>query len=372
MDVSNSQTLIHRYFASTTQPKAQCEPNNNSDSERAPHLREADEAALLAESHWQLYRTLSDDGGGDDEGESSNDSGDSFQNIWDILDKIETLARCTKVDSTHKRGDLALKLRVILKKWRADKLDRAPRKLLYLLDGTYPKDELRASSLKGTDIHKVALFRTLADQVGLRVGLVAIEELCWGVVYESEGFECEGEEASSVTRFVDMNGKHISDTLEHYEEATFPDCDTLRDNVSDGPYMEEEIDSVGRDSAVPHRVVTRLAQRAALVIWPVYEDFSVLYTGKDAIKKAAADVQSISSRHASLIEDDLVQLLLSRALQSPKLIVQAVCRVALRWRRLPLWNRAIEKCCQDSVAILSPKQVFDAIQCFGLESVQRE
>ncbi|KAI0796379.1 hypothetical protein BC629DRAFT_291461 [Irpex lacteus] len=372
MSVTKSQSLIHQYFTSTTQPNVGCEQNSTSCTERPSHLREADEAAQLAERHWQLHRTLLDEGGRDDEDESSSDSEDSFNDIWNILNEIDTLAGCPKVASTHKRGDLALKLRAILEKWRAGELEDAPTKLLYLLDGTYPKEELRASALQDSDVHKVALFRTLADQIGLRVGLVAIENTKWGVEYEDEEFANNHDmEETTVECFVDMSGRHVSDTLEDYEEATFPDWDTLCDHVGDGPYVEEEMES---NPDYGTRTVMRLTQRAALVIWPTHEDFSVLYTGDDAIAKAAADVKAITSRHASIIENDLVASLLERAEESPKLIAQAVCQVAVRWRRVSLWKSAIEDCCQDGVtsSLLSAMEVFDAIQSFGLDSIQQE
>ncbi len=102
------------------------------------------------------------------------------------------------------------------------------------------------------------------------------------------------------------------------------------------------------------------------------EDFAGLYTGDDTIAKAAHDIQSMSSLTSSVVEDDLVLSLLSRAPENPGLILQAVCQVALQRRRVSLWTSAIEKCCQDGVAFLSAQQVIDAIQCFGLESIQQE
>ncbi|KAI0796385.1 hypothetical protein BC629DRAFT_1505181 [Irpex lacteus] len=102
------------------------------------------------------------------------------------------------------------------------------------------------------------------------------------------------------------------------------------------------------------------------------EDFAVLYTGDDTIAKAAHDIQSMSSLTSSVVEDDLVSSLLSRAPDNPELILQAVCQVALQRRRVSLWTSAIDKCCQDGVALLSAQQVIEAIRCFGFESIQQE
>lgn len=64
-------------------------------------------------------------------------------------------------------------IRGTLLTWR-DSAETDPQKIILLLEHNYPEDRLQPGSLKGADAHKLAIFRTLAAQLGFQVGLVKV------------------------------------------------------------------------------------------------------------------------------------------------------------------------------------------------------
>ncbi|KAF8954905.1 hypothetical protein BDZ97DRAFT_1970033 [Flammula alnicola] len=89
-------------------------------------------------------------------------------------------------------SDNADQLRRILKKWhlRRYKKEPEPRFVAYLLQHQYSAANLTAgqSALKGTDKHRVAVLREVAEELGYLVGLASLEHIVSGTA-EPEDYE---------------------------------------------------------------------------------------------------------------------------------------------------------------------------------------
>ncbi|KAF8908584.1 hypothetical protein CPB84DRAFT_1744211 [Gymnopilus junonius] len=78
-------------------------------------------------------------------------------------------------------------LRRILRKWMEGKYDNVPNLMAYLLDYQYSTANLRVGwkALKGVDAHRVAFLRTVAGELGFKVGLASLEH---NVVGEADDY----------------------------------------------------------------------------------------------------------------------------------------------------------------------------------------
>lgn len=71
--------------------------------------------------------------------------------------------------------DFMQKLRRVMSIWEQDEGGLTPDKVFYLLTHTYSEASLKASALKGTDAHTVALLGNLAEDMGFGLGLAIVE-----------------------------------------------------------------------------------------------------------------------------------------------------------------------------------------------------
>lgn len=153
-----------------------------------------------------------------------------------------------------------LQLRRILKTWMKDEGQQSPEKIIYMLDHTYSQANLCASALKGADAHQVALLNPIAKDLGFQLGLATVELHQWGR-YEDDGrdyrrykgyddsdggdsdltFEADADvdKETSITHFVDLQGRLISDSLDFEDETeTIPSC--MSDMLENGELFKQE------------------------------------------------------------------------------------------------------------------------------------
>ena len=186
----------------------------------------------------------------------------------------------------YTRTDTIQKLRHSLQFWAQDRESRTPEKLLYLLEGSYSPTTLSIDTLNGSDGHKALVFKTLAQELGLHVGLANVNcHLCgyadekfrkleeehetrsmaryarkearWrrdrllsspptdGSISSQDSEEEQNVEfgevhirESSVDRFVDTSGQWIADALAFEEHETIPE-DLCEDAEGEDHYKQE-------------------------------------------------------------------------------------------------------------------------------------
>lgn len=111
------------------------------------------------------------------------------------------------------------KLRHVLLSWKQSR-EAVPLKIIHLLDHKYSQVNLKGSSLKGKDAHKVAVLELLARELGFRVALANLELSLLGTGNDypddsSRGGMAEVEEREvSITNVVDLDGGLIRKTLD--------------------------------------------------------------------------------------------------------------------------------------------------------------
>ncbi|KAI0796338.1 hypothetical protein BC629DRAFT_1504956 [Irpex lacteus] len=286
-----------------------------------------------------------------------------------------------------------LKLRRILKTWMKDEGQQTPEKIIYMLDHTYSQANLCASALKGADAHQVALLSPVAKDLGFQLGLATVELHQWGR-YEDDGrdyrrykgyhdpdsdggdsdltFEADGDvdKEISITHFVDLQGRLISDSLDFEDETeTIPSC--MSDMLENGELFKQESEGYQGNYAGD---LNRWYRCSVLVIWPNWSSEIQLYEGQKGLKRALEDVKSITSLKPSRGDRDTVRFILSRVSSSPgksREIVLTVCALARKWRKPRLWDRAVWDCCKsDGLSLLPEEEIFAAIQCFGVRAIQ--
>lgn len=143
--------------------------------------------------------------------------------------------------------DLIAKLRRVLQTWEDDKgrCEDGPEKLVYLLKHTYSQANLRAGALKGVDAHKVAMLDSVANQIGVRLGLATAQCVQSGMAQDygrgwsgRPEFE-EMETELSITNFVDLQGELITSLLDIDEDFETIPVD-LADSVECGRAEKED------------------------------------------------------------------------------------------------------------------------------------
>ena len=159
----------------------------------------------------------------------------------------------------------------LLRLWNKDDGERAPEKLVYLLEHKYSRANLNAGALKGADAHRVALLAGLAREHGIGLGLAhAVCHLIGSI--EGDGYdeydpydepsdddyhtwryssgrrrerspvEYEFDEIEerqmSIEHFVDMDGTVVAEKLNCDESETIPE--DLTQDVEHEDHDDEE------------------------------------------------------------------------------------------------------------------------------------
>lgn len=117
-------------------------------------------------------------------------------------------------------------LRHVLLSWKQADPERAPRKIVYLLDHKYSQANLKGSALKGPDAHTLAILDALAKQLGFRLGMASLEcylsghaddtgcrygrRKRWG--YYDDEFDEESDMESEDVDFADVEDRNMSIT----------------------------------------------------------------------------------------------------------------------------------------------------------------
>lgn len=113
----------------------------------------------------------------------------------------------------YTRIDTIQKLQRALRFWEQDREGRTPEKLLYLLEGSYSPTTLGLDTLNGSDGHKVLVFKILAQELGLNVGLANVN--CHLCGYADEKFRKleEEHETRSMARYARKEARWQRDRL---------------------------------------------------------------------------------------------------------------------------------------------------------------
>ncbi|KAL1670115.1 hypothetical protein GGF50DRAFT_122817 [Schizophyllum commune] len=265
-------------------------------------------------------------------------------------------------------------LRHILLSWKQANSLAVPRKLVYLLDGTYPADGLGGGVLRGLDKQKVFALRALATQHGFCLGLASADVWLvgeaddegpprrkrspsplrpWRVYAPEEEYYTDQESDDGdgrpvnfvrvdevemeVRKLVDLDGNLLKDEVKlgkgELEKCTIPA--DLEDAVQSGDHEDEEY------SGFHHQVSY---ERTVLVIWP--EEFGLDKTFDQDIEEAISTLDGSSSVRSSRRERKLVDFLFNaikaRYAHFTQQIARTVFSLACRWTDQALWMRVVK------------------------------
>ncbi|KAL1695544.1 hypothetical protein GGG16DRAFT_121735 [Schizophyllum commune] len=265
-------------------------------------------------------------------------------------------------------------LRLILLSWKQANSPAIPRKLIYLLDETYPSDGLQGGVLRGLDKQKVFALRALATQHRFCLGLANADVWLVGEaddegpprrkrspsplrpwrVYapeeeyytDQESDDGDGRSANfvrvdevemEVRKLVDLDGNSLKDEVRlgkgELEKCTIPA--DLEDAVQSGDHEDEEY------SGFHHQVSY---ERTVLVIWP--EEFDLSKTFDQDIEQALSTLDSSTTARPSRQERKLVDFLFNsikaRYAAWTQQIARTIFGLACRWNDHALWHRVVK------------------------------
>ncbi|KAA1473715.1 hypothetical protein DENSPDRAFT_288983 [Dentipellis sp. KUC8613] len=161
--------------------------------------------------------------------------------------------------------DLVEDLAFVLKEWSADTSGTTPDKIVHMLEHRYSEANLSGSALKGADAHKAALLAGLAHEHGFFLGLASAKCCLLGEVQyygkQSRGFGPDQfmdkpKREVTLSHFVDLEGKFISDDLEILVDETVPenlseDVELRKEDDEDKGYLGNAAASLERSMSFP-------------------------------------------------------------------------------------------------------------------------
>lgn len=108
-----------------------------------------------------------------------------------------------------------------------------------------------------------------------------------------------------------------------------------------------------------------------LVLWPPWAHVDLLH-GSEALTYACSQLQDSNNTRPTGHETDLVNIVLARAKPSDAAsVVTSVCRVAIAWDDLDLWNRAVKVTnAERSIAALQEPNILSALKKFGFNKMK--
>lgn len=196
--------------------------------------------------------------------------------------------------STHVGA--AAQLRNALLAWKQDEGQTTPDKIVYLLGHKYSQANLRASALKGSDAHKVAVLDMFAKELGFHLGLATVVSHVTGLTDDNgsgygSGFRYSGfsryhedkdieffghrRRRVSIEGLVDLDGGNISDKLPFVpEEESIPEDleTTLEKGIHDEQEYQGYMGNVRFQPCFTNMFVvltTTLGGRLTLALWVV-------------------------------------------------------------------------------------------------------
>ncbi|TCD67253.1 hypothetical protein EIP91_000330 [Steccherinum ochraceum] len=232
-------------------------------------------------------------------------------------------------------------LREILHAWKLSKDDVSaaptPRQILWLLEHKYSGKALHkgSRSLKGMDARKLAVFSKEAQSLGFHLGLANVVIML--------------------------------------EESSPPD--------------ESDFDRDG-ESGSDDGYLSRWHSRTVIVAWPHHHNFAIRFADPGDPFKICEAISRMTNKKRTSEDAQLVDLALDLAKRASPSVAKSVCNVALLWKDLPLWRRAVHACSphhpkglaifEDTtffvdrnyvISKVSPL-ILDAISAFGFRKVQ--
>ncbi|TCD67262.1 hypothetical protein EIP91_000339 [Steccherinum ochraceum] len=299
-----------------------------------------------------------------------------------------------------------IRLQKILRAWAKNSDAATPRQIVWGLEMKYSEEELRKGSkaLKGVDASKLAVLAREATSRGFHFGLATavmtveghatVTEDEWDswndYSYRDEGKYAEfvgtaKERKAWVENFVDLNGNPVSENFT-FDKAkdTLPLDFTRVMEWSDPVEREFERDGGEYDGWLCERYTLPV-----LIMWPHHSNFTIRFEESKNLDQICKAIARISNNVPTAEDTKLVELALNsdQAQSHPMQVATAVCRVALLWNDLSLWQRAVRECSpakNEGLAILEsrdywspartvtavPKLVIDAVSLFGFDNVQ--
>ncbi|KAL1704972.1 hypothetical protein EV121DRAFT_204515 [Schizophyllum commune] len=271
-------------------------------------------------------------------------------------------------------------LRRILLSWKQANSPAVPRKLVYLLDETYPGDGLQGGVLWGLDKQKVFALRALATQHGFCLGLANADVWLvgeaddegpprrerspsplhpWRVYAPEEEYYTDqdsddgdgrpvnfvrvDEVEMEVRKLVDLDGNLLKDEVKlgkgELEKCTIPA--DLEDAVQSGDHEDEEYSGFHHQAP---GTLTRRYERTVLFIWP--KEFDLDKTFDQDIEQALSTLDGLTSVRPSRQERKLVDFLFNaikaRYAGWTQQIARIIFSLACRWTDQALWNRVVK------------------------------
>ncbi|KAL1680381.1 hypothetical protein EV122DRAFT_208022 [Schizophyllum commune] len=271
-------------------------------------------------------------------------------------------------------------IRRILLSWKQANSPAVPRKLVYLLDETYPGDGLQGGVLRGLDKQKIFALRALATQHGFCLGLANADVWLvgeaddegpprrkrspsplrpWRVYAPEEEYYTDQESDDGdgrpvnfvrvdevemeVRKLVDLDGNLLMDEVKlgkgEVEKCTIPA--DLEDAVQSGDHEDEEYSGFHHQAP---GTLTRRYERTVLVIWP--QEFGLDKTFDQDIEEALSTLDGATSARPSRRERKLVDFLFNAVKARYAGWTQQIARtgfsLACRWGDHALWLRVVK------------------------------
>ncbi|KAI5890593.1 uncharacterized protein SCHCODRAFT_01191142 [Schizophyllum commune H4-8] len=297
-------------------------------------------------------------------------------------------------------------LRRILLSWKQANSPAVPRKLVYLLDETYPSDGLGGGVLRGLNKQKVFALRALATQHGFCLGLANADVWLvgeaddegpprrkrspsplrpWRVYAPEEEYYTDqdsddgggrpvdfvrvDEVEMEVRKLVDLDGNLLKDEVAlgkgELEKCTIPT--DLEDAVQSGDHEDEEYSGFHHQAP---GTLTRRYERTVLVIWP--QEFDLDKTFEKDIEEAISTLDGTTSARPSQRERKLVDFLFNaikaRYAGWTQQIARTIFSLACRWTDQALWMRVVKSATR--VAVLGQQR--GAVEACADETIRSD
>lgn len=107
-----------------------------------------------------------------------------------------------------------------------------------------------------------------------------------------------------------------------------------------------------------------------LVLWPPWAHFDIIH-GAEGFAYACAQLQKSNTTKPTGDEQSLTDVIMARAKPSDSAnVVSSICRVAIQWNDLDLWNRAVVACeAERSIDTLKEENALLALKKFGFKDI---
>lgn len=257
------------------------------------------------------------------------------------------------------------RLAQLLDTWQTSTGRATPRLLMYLLDCAYPHKGIRAGMLKAVDAQKATVLSALATQHGFALGLAHVKCHAHGGASHDSGEDLSYD--IEVVQLVDaQSGRLLAPQLTYEgEEETIPY--DWNEEIVAGGHDHEEYDDTDEECISIERWYTR----TALVIWPIRNQISVLYSGKKGFKHACKALERATAVTPLPEHRALVDVLMARNDGSMQDAARVCCGAACRWQDVTVWTRVVEKCAEKlGLNTVSDELKFSAVELFGFEAVR--